>query len=109
MRPFKGIREPEQFYDAVVTGAGIGGLICANLLQRAGLRALLIEQQSQELDPQKRLALVQEIQKKLEEAATRPAIAWRLDYFAHRPYVKNLIPHHSLYGWGRMQDVWRDR
>jgi phytoene dehydrogenase-like protein len=44
MRPFKGIREPEQFYDAVVIGAGIGGLICANLLGRAGLRVLLIEQ-----------------------------------------------------------------
>ena len=71
--------------------------------------AQLIEQQSQELDPKKRLALVQEIQKKLEEAAARPALAWRLDYFAIWPYVKNLIPHHSLYGWGRMQDVWRDR
>ena len=23
-----------------------------------------------------------------------------------RPYVKNLEPHHSLYSWGRMQDVW---
>jgi len=71
--------------------------------------AQMIEQQSQELDPKKRLALVQEIQKKLEEAAARPALAWRLDYFAVWPYVKNLIPHHSLYGWGRMQEVWRDR
>ncbi|HXJ77156.1 MAG TPA: ABC transporter substrate-binding protein, partial [Candidatus Methylomirabilis sp.] len=71
--------------------------------------ARLIEQQSQELDPKRRLALVQEIQKKLEEAAARPALAWRLDYFAVSPYVKNLIPHNSLYGWGRMQDVWRDR
>jgi phytoene dehydrogenase-like protein len=31
-------------YDAVVVGAGIGGLICANLLVRAGLHVLLIEQ-----------------------------------------------------------------
>jgi prolycopene isomerase len=44
MRPFKGIREPAPSYDAVIIGAGIGGLICANLLQRAGLRTLLIEQ-----------------------------------------------------------------
>ena len=71
--------------------------------------ARLIEQQSQELDPKKRLALVQEIQKKLEDTGARPALAWRLDYFAVWPYVKNLVPHHSLYGWGRMQDVWRDR
>lgn len=44
MRPFKGIREPAASYDAVIIGAGIGGLVCANLLQRAGLRVLLIEQ-----------------------------------------------------------------
>jgi phytoene dehydrogenase-like protein len=31
-------------YDAIVIGAGVGGLICANLLARAGLSVLLIEQ-----------------------------------------------------------------
>jgi phytoene dehydrogenase-like protein len=30
-------------YDVVVIGAGIGGLICANLLAKAGLRVLLVE------------------------------------------------------------------
>jgi len=44
MRPFQGIREPNTSYDAVIVGAGIGGLICANLLARAGVRALLVEQ-----------------------------------------------------------------
>src|SRR5262245_42372955 len=44
MRLFKSIREPEPFYDAVIIGAGVGGLICANLLGRAGLRVLLVEQ-----------------------------------------------------------------
>ena len=34
---------------------------------------------------------------------------WRLDYFAMWPYVRNLVPHHSLYGWGRLQDVWLDK
>jgi hypothetical protein len=24
------------------------------------------------------------------------------------PHVKNLIPHQSLYNFGRMQEVWRD-
>ncbi len=33
-------------YDAVVIGAGIGGLICGNLLAKAGLRVLLIEHHS---------------------------------------------------------------
>lgn len=67
----------------------------------------LIDQQSQELDPAKRLALVREIQMKLEQAAARPALDWRLDYFTVWPHVKNLVPHHSIYGWGRLQDVWR--
>ena len=45
-RLFKGLRNtpPERSYDAVIIGAGIGGLICANLLAREGLRVLLVEQ-----------------------------------------------------------------
>ena len=43
----------------------------------------LIDQQSQEIDAQKRLALVWQIQKKLEEDAARPTMGWRTDRFAH--------------------------
>ncbi|MDP6096804.1 MAG: NAD(P)/FAD-dependent oxidoreductase [Gammaproteobacteria bacterium] len=46
-RSFKGLRlsvGPEDTYDAVIIGAGIGGLICANLLACNGLRVLLVEQ-----------------------------------------------------------------
>src|ERR1044072_3448788 len=45
-RLFRGLRgqSPEASYDAVIIGAGIGGLICANLLAREGLRVLLVEQ-----------------------------------------------------------------
>ena len=50
------------------------------LLHRAGDGA--DPQQSQALDPKKRLALVQEIQKKLEADAARPILDWRLDYLA---------------------------
>src|SRR5438105_1470249 len=71
--------------------------------------ARLIDQQSQELDPAKRLALVQVIQRKLEEAAVRPVLGWRLDYYTVWPYVKNLVPHQSIYSWGRMQEVWLDK
>lgn len=44
-RLFRGLRtqEPEARYDAVVIGAGIGGLVCANLLAREGLRVLVAE------------------------------------------------------------------
>jgi len=69
----------------------------------------LIDQQSQELDGKKRAALVRTIQLKLEADAARPIMGWRLDYFAQWPYVKNLTPHHTLYSYGRMQEVWLDR
>jgi peptide/nickel transport system substrate-binding protein len=69
----------------------------------------LIDQQSGELDPRKRRALVAQVQRKLEEDAARPIMGWRLDYFAHWSHVKNLVPHHTLYSFGRMQEVWLDR
>ncbi len=45
-RPFRGLRRsgPDRAYDVVVVGAGVGGLVCANLLVREGLRVLLVEQ-----------------------------------------------------------------
>jgi phytoene dehydrogenase-like protein len=45
-RPFRGLRTagPRRSYDAVVVGAGIGGLVAANLLAREGLAVLLVEQ-----------------------------------------------------------------
>jgi phytoene dehydrogenase-like protein len=44
-RAFRGLRAPPRdSYDAVIVGAGIGGLVCANLLARAGLSVLLVEQ-----------------------------------------------------------------
>ncbi len=70
--------------------------------------AKLIELQSQELDPKKRLQLVWDIQKKLEADAARPILDWKIDYFTVWPHVKNLIPHQSIYNFGRMQEVWRD-
>jgi peptide/nickel transport system substrate-binding protein len=69
----------------------------------------LIEQQSQEVDPKKRLALVWQIQKKLEEDAPRPIMGWRADKFAHYPYVKNLVPHQVVYNCCRLQETWLDK
>ena len=69
----------------------------------------LIDQQSQELDRARRLAVVHAIQRKLEEAAIRPVLGWRLDYYTVWPHVKNLIPHQSIYSWGRLQEVWLDK
>ncbi|HEV8675221.1 MAG TPA: ABC transporter substrate-binding protein [Methylomirabilota bacterium] len=69
----------------------------------------LIDQQSQELDGRKRLATVYQIQKKLEDDAARPMLDWRLDYFVVWPQVKNLLPHQSIYNFGRLQEVWLDK
>ncbi len=69
----------------------------------------LIGLQSQELDRGKRLKLVWEIQRKLEADVARPMLGWRNEYFVQWPYVRNLVPHNSLYNYGRMQEVWLDR
>jgi peptide/nickel transport system substrate-binding protein len=69
----------------------------------------LIEQQSQELDSKKRLNLVATIQKRLEDDAARPILDHRLDFYTVWPHVKNLIAHHNIYNFGRMQEVWTDR
>jgi peptide/nickel transport system substrate-binding protein len=69
----------------------------------------LIDRQSQELDRSQRLKLVGEIQRKLEADVARPMLGWRKEYFTQWPHVRNLVPHHSLYNYGRMQEVWLDR
>ena len=69
----------------------------------------LIDLQSQELDRAKRLTRVWEIQRKLEADVARPMLGWRNEYFTQWPYVRNLVPHNSLYNYGRMQEVWLDR
>ncbi|HTI55462.1 MAG TPA: ABC transporter substrate-binding protein [Verrucomicrobiae bacterium] len=69
----------------------------------------LIEQQSQETDLPKRVALVAQIQKKLEEDAARPTMGWRTDRFAHYPSVKNLILNQVTYNCCRLQEVWLDK
>jgi peptide/nickel transport system substrate-binding protein len=69
----------------------------------------MIDQQSQELDRTKRMQLVVQIQTKLEEDGARPMMGWRTEYFATWPYVKNLVAHHTIYNWGRMQEVWLDK
>ena len=69
----------------------------------------MFDQQSQETDAKKRQTLVNAIQKKLEEDAARPILNWRIDYFTHWPHVKGLIAQNSVYNYGRMQEVWRDK
>ena len=36
-------------------------------------------------------------------------MGWRVDRFAHQPYVKNLVPHNVVYNCCRLQDAWLDK
>ncbi len=69
----------------------------------------LIRRQSMELDRAKRLELVREVDRRLQRESARPILLHRVDNFMHWPYVKNLVPHHNIYSFGRMQDVWLDK
>jgi peptide/nickel transport system substrate-binding protein len=100
-----GVDDPDgNFFENYACGSARNyGGYCNEQVQK------MIEAQSQELDPKKRLAMVAEIQKKLEDDAARPTIDWRLEYYLQWQHVKNLVPHQSIYNWGRMQEVWLDK
>ena len=38
-----------------------------------------------------------------------PILGWRFGYFVQWPQVRNLVPHHVIYNYARMQEVWLDR
>jgi peptide/nickel transport system substrate-binding protein len=100
-----GIDDPDaNFYENYACGSprNYGGY-CNELVMG------LIDKQSQETDPQKRAAIVWDIQKKLEEDSARPIMGWRIDRFAHLPTVKNLVPHSVVYNCCRLQDTWLDK
>jgi peptide/nickel transport system substrate-binding protein len=69
----------------------------------------MINEQSQMLDQVKRRRLVAEIQRKLELDGARPILGWDNDFYAMWPYVRNLVPHQSVYSYARFQEVWLDR
>src|ERR1044072_1659010 len=65
--------------------------------------------QSAERHRARRVKMVWDIQRKLEADVARPMLGWRNEYFTVAAYVRNLIPHNSLYNYGRMQEVWLDK
>jgi peptide/nickel transport system substrate-binding protein len=100
-----GVDDPDgNFYENYACGSprNYGGYCDEQVMK-------MIDQQSQEVDMKKRLQMVYAIQKKIEEDAGRPIISWRLLYHLQWQHVKNLVPHQSIYNWGRMQEVWLDR
>jgi peptide/nickel transport system substrate-binding protein len=100
-----GVDDPDaNFYENFACGSPRNyGFYCNEAVMK------MVDQQSMELDPAKRLAQVVAIQKQLEEDAARPTLDMRLDYFTTWPHVKGLVAHHNIFNFGRMQNVWRDK
>jgi peptide/nickel transport system substrate-binding protein len=70
----------------------------------------MFDAQSSELDPEKRLKLVWEIDTKLQEDGARPIINHNRGGHCTQPYVKNLVTQvNSIYNGWRMEDVWLDK
>jgi peptide/nickel transport system substrate-binding protein len=70
----------------------------------------LFEAQSQETDHEKRLKMVWEIDRKLQEDIARPIIAHNKAAGCWQPHVKGVTLHvNSIYNGARFEDVWLDR
>jgi len=70
----------------------------------------LMIQQSQTLDPKKRLALVQDIDRRLQADGARPVLGWAKQYSVYWPHVRGWAVHeNSIYNVSRRQDVWLDK
>ena len=69
----------------------------------------LMIKQSQEPNVKKRLDLVHEVDRRLQNEGARPILGHIIDYYMYWPYVKGLVPHNNVYNYGRMQDVWLDK
>ncbi|HYC64324.1 MAG TPA: ABC transporter substrate-binding protein [Reyranellaceae bacterium] len=70
----------------------------------------LIDEQSAELDREKRKKLVWEIERKLVEDAARPVIVHNLGNTCWDPKVKGvLLQHNSIYNNWRFEDIWIDK
>ena len=101
-----GVDDPDQnFYENYTCGAE-GNYIkyCNPELDQ------MVDQQSMEPDPEKRKALVWQIERKLAEEGVRPVIMYFTAGNCRQPYVKGLtLMSNSIYNGWRMEDVWLDR
>jgi peptide/nickel transport system substrate-binding protein len=70
----------------------------------------LFEEQSQVTDHDKRLKMVWDIDRKLQEDVARPIIVYGRAAGCWQPYVKGIVLHtNSIYNNWRFEDVWLDR
>ncbi len=70
----------------------------------------MIDQQSAEVDRDKRRKMVWEIEKRLADDGARPVIGYNVANTCWTPQVKGLVlQHNSIYNGWRFEDVWLDR
>ena len=70
----------------------------------------MIDEQSQELDREKRKRLVWKIEQKLNDELARPVIYHPRDATCWHPHVKGFVQHsNSIYNNWRLEDVWLDK
>jgi peptide/nickel transport system substrate-binding protein len=101
-----GVDDPDQqFYENYVCGSDRNYTgYCNPELDK------LVDRQSMEADPEKRKALVWEIERKLVEDVARPVIFYPRGGTCRKPELKGLtIMVNSIYNGWRMEDVWLDR
>jgi peptide/nickel transport system substrate-binding protein len=101
-----GVDDPDQqFYQNYACGSQLNVTgYCNHDIEK------LFDQQSMQADPQKRRALVQEIDERLQEDGARPVIFYNDAATCWQPYVKGLtIMVNSIYNGWRMEDAWLDR
>ena len=101
-----GLDDPDQqFYENYVCGSQ------RNLSQYCDAELdKLVDQQSREINPEKRKKLVWEIDRKLQGAGVRPIFSHYRAATCWHPRVKGLtVMQNSLYNGWRFDDVWLDR
>jgi peptide/nickel transport system substrate-binding protein len=69
----------------------------------------LMVKESQEPNKKKRMELVHELDRLLQNDGAKPILGHIVDYMMYWPYVKGLVPHNNIFNYGRMQDVWLDK
>jgi peptide/nickel transport system substrate-binding protein len=101
-----GVDDPDQqFYENYVCGSDRNYTgYCNPELDK------LVDRQSMEANPEKRKALVWEIERKLVEDVARPVIFYPRGATCRKPELKGLtIMVNSIYNGWRMEDAWLDR
>ena len=100
-----GVDEPDQqFYESYVCGSRTYMDYCNKEIDR------LVDEQSSEIDQEKRKKLVWEIDRRLQQDVVRPMLYFRRNASCWRPEVKGIsLMANSIYNGWRMDEVWLDR